>query len=273
MDNKRFRAERVQLCTLALAVLVLLVLLLRVLALHLAFDADIGYFQKGAPLCVLLYIFEGLLLALLVAIPFLISNTRVRPITKSPSTPEMVGCMLSALLLLLPAGYLLLKGRTQLSALALVSILAALFSLLAAGFFLCRLLSVSDETRALFGYALILAAALLMLVAYFDRYTQMNAPHKLTQHFSMLAVMLATLFEIRALLSKDLPRVRLAVSAAAFAICTVFSLSNAIAFCTGVYDDLTYLFFDLPVLGLAVYYAAKCLSAVFGEAQDGKEEA
>ena len=259
------RLTRAQYGWLALAALVLLATLLRTLALALCFDAQIGYFQAASALPILTYIAEVLILGLCAAIPFRIIIGAHQPHSAAPTTLEMVGCSTTALLLLLSGCYLLIKGRTDVSAPAMLTVLAALLSILGAGFFVARLLSLDAQTRSLLGYALIFAAALLLIIAYFDRYTQMNAPHKLSQHVCMLAMMLAVLFEIRALIGRNLPKLRIACHAFAFAACTVFGLSNTLGFLLAAYDDLTYLFFDLPALGFGIYSAAKCLELALSE--------
>ena len=265
--NSFLKKNRSKLCLLAIAAVALLALLLRSIALHEGFDADIGYFKKGAVSVILTYVLEALGVALCVALPFLINNTRVKAATAAPSTALLIGAIFTALTLPVTAVYLLLKGRTELVAPALVSILAAIFCLLAIGFFLAHFFNVKPDTRALFAYALILAAALLMMIAYLDRYTQTNAPHKLAQHLCMLCIMLAALYEARALIGRDIPRFRLAALALAFFLCSVLAASNVIAFCTGVYEDLTYLVCDLPSLGFAIYCGAKLFTALEKEVE------
>lgn len=265
--NNLFKQNSAKLCRAALAITVLLALLFRILALLFSFDAQIGYFQKGSILILLTYVLEGISVALCAALPFLINNARVRGASASPGVAELIGAIFTAMMLPITAAYLLLKGRTGLVAPALLSILAALLCLIGIGFFVTRLFSFKQDTRALFGYALIFGAALLMMIAYLDRYTQTNAPHKLSQHLCMLCMMLAVLYEARALVGRDLPRVRLAVTALAFALCGIFSLSNLIAFCAGAYDDLTYLVCDLPALGFAIYSGARLFSAIGEEVE------
>ena len=99
---------------------------------------------------------------------------------------------------------------------------------------------------------------MMLGVTYFDRYTQMNAPHKLSLHLCALAIMFAMLYEERALLSRPMPRARAAATAIAASLCTIYALSNAIAFLGGVYDDLIYFLFDLVTLGFAAWFITRC---------------
>ena len=64
-------------------------------------------------------------------------------------------------------------------------------------------------------------------------------------------------FEVRALLGKDRPTVRIATAALATFFAATVGLSNTIAFAAGIYTDLTYLFPDLLCLALAVYFGAR----------------
>ena len=112
--------------------------------------------------------------------------------------------------------------------------------------------------RALLGYALLLALILLMVVTYFDRYTQMNAPHKLSQHMCILAALLALLCELRALIGRRTPQHALPFSAFAAFLCITVGVSNTLAFALGSYEDITYLLFDLLLLTLGIRFAAAC---------------
>ena len=103
---------------------------------------------------------------------------------------------------------------------------------------------------------------MMLATTYFDRYTQMNAPHKLSQHLCMLLIMFAMLYELRALLSRPAHRACAFVTVLAGSLATVFALSNAIAFIGGVYNDVTYFLFDLTVLGFAACFITKSIRLI-----------
>ena len=112
--------------------------------------------------------------------------------------------------------------------------------------------------RVLLGYTLLLALMLVMALTYFDRYTQMNAPHKVSQHLSILAALLALLAELRVMLGKAPCKKMLPWAALAGFACATVGLSNTVAFALGAYTDITYLLFDLLLLSLSLHFAAAC---------------
>ncbi len=240
---------------------------IRTLALFLYLDADIGYFQSGKGLVIDLYIYEGLAVALAVALPFLIKKERV-PAQRPLSTAGLVGAAAAAILLMVNAFYLLLRWK-HLPAPVLLIIMTALFCALGAGYFTTQFRGGGDAT-VLCGYGMIFGCTCMLAMTYFDRYVQMNAPHKISSHLCMLAVMLAVLFEVRALLGKDLPHVRLSTLAIAFFFTVSAGLSNTLAFVAGIYGDLTYLFQDLICLALAVYLGARLLDLALTSADTDK---
>ncbi len=242
-----------QLTLLAVAALTLAATAFHTAALLSSLDA-IGYFQPSAAVIVL-YILEGSVLALCAALPFALKST---PVAKSRplSTAGLVGAAGSALLLVVNALYLLLRRDALSYCPVLLILLTALFTALGAGYFATQFRGGSEST-VLCGYGMILGCTCMLIMTYFDRYTQMNAPHKISLHLCMLAVMLAVLFEVRELLGKDLPHWRLATTVLAFFFCTVTGLANTVGFVAGAYSNLTYLFQDLICLTLAVYFGAK----------------
>lgn len=244
---------------LALFGTVLLTLLLtawRTVCLLAFFDTEIGYFASGAAL-VVLRILEWLALALLIALPFLIKKESPAPL-HGASVPTLICSVICALLLIVCAVYLAVNGN-KMPAPALVVILAAACSLLGAVYLAAPLVERFRVTTAvLFGYLLILAAALLLIITYFDRYTQMNAPHKLSLHLALITVMLALLFEHRALLCRPKPILHVTATLLAFLTCTAVGLSNTVAFLAGRYDSALYLLLDLLCLGLGAYFGARC---------------
>lgn len=256
---KRFFSARFAPYLLALlALFTLACTVVRTLALALAFDADIGYFKAGAPLVILLYVLTGLSLAVCLLFFLYIKKEELRQST-TPTLFAMVGDGMCLLLCLSAVCYLLLRGNT-LPAPALVSILALISLLFGAGYFITHFVRISPAVRVLLGYALLLALILVIVLTYFDRYTQMNAPHKISQHLSILAALLALLCELRVQLgrakhARSLPFLGLAGFA-----CLTTGVSNALAFALGSYDDLTYFVFDLLLLALGLHFAAGCAS-------------
>ena len=250
-----------QLALLVGAALTLVATALGIVATLACLD-PIGYFQPSVPV-IALYIIEGSVLALCIALPFLLKGSCV-PTSRPLSTAGLVGAAGSALLLVVNALYLLLRRDALTFCPTLLILLTALFAAVGAGYFATKLRG-SSESAPLLGYGMILGCTCMLIMTYFDRYTQMNAPHKISLHLCMLCVMLAVLFEVRELLGKDLAHWRLATTALAFFFCTVTGLANTVGFVAGAYSSLTYLFQDLICLMLAVYFGARLFDLVAHE--------
>jgi hypothetical protein len=195
---------------------------------------------------------------LCVAIFFLINKEHIPAESKVLSTPRFIGAAVVAILLCLNALVLIPRLSTVPApkVLVLLTVVALIGS---AAYFLCRMYNASSRICALLGFLTIFSAAFMLTVTYLDRYTQMNAPHKLSVHLCMLAIMFAMLYEQRALLSRPAPRACVAVTAFAAALCATYSLSNILAFLGGIYTNDLYLFFDLAALGYAVYFVIKSI--------------
>lgn len=239
--------------TLAVA---LILAVLHALALCLSFDADIGYFRAAAVLPRVLYVAESLG-ALAAFCPLLLIKRDALPKTQPAlSLPALSGAGICGLLSLVLCGVLFSRVAT-LSPVPVV--FAALLLLLGSGYFFLHFWEGSKKSTAPVwcGYALILAALLLLCVTYFDRYTPMNAPHKVAIHLSLLGVMLYVLYELRFLLSRAQPRGYAVVAALSFLSTAVSGFSGVVGFFAGAYNDLLYLMTDLFSLAFAFYVGAR----------------
>ena len=258
MEAKNGRKKLSLLAVFLLTVLALTLILtvVRTLALLLALDAAIGYFRSGF-LPIFLYVVEGLSLAACIAFPFLINKAPVREQEPPLSTLSLVGAAACALTLTATAFYLLIKCKA-LAAPTVLALLGALFLAIGAAYFVMQFFPKSNST-VLLGYGMILGALMMLAVVYFDRYTQMNAPHKVAVQTATLAIMFALLFEARTALGRGGMRARIPVTAFAALLCFSVGASDLIAFLAGVYNDITYLFFDLVALCASIWFFAKCL--------------
>ncbi|MBQ8717518.1 MAG: hypothetical protein IJY43_06725, partial [Clostridia bacterium] len=180
----------------------LVALLLRTLALFLAFDRDIGYFSTATPadgfLVYSLYVIEALALIGSFSLLFFIRKGEL-PAERAPlSKAGSIGTGACALVFAAISVFLLTKVGSLPSP-VIFTVLAAICSGVAAAYFIFQLLGKTNATPLL-GYGVILAAALLLSVTYFDRYTQMNAPHKVGLHLCLLSIMVFMLYELRPLI-------------------------------------------------------------------------
>ena len=253
----RLREDRVLLFSLLTALAAALACTLRTLAFFTAFDADIGYFRTASVLVIASGVCTVVCLGLGVTVSFLINIRGVSDEKNALSSPRFATAAANAILFAVVALLTIFRAEV-IPASATLVLLAGICLLASAAYFLLRLLNSSTKSAATFGFFTILAPAMMLGVTYFDRYTQMNAPHKLSLHLCALAVMFAMLYEERALLSRPLPRACAVATTVAASLCAIYALSNAIAFLGGVYDDLTYFLFDLITLGFAAWFITKC---------------
>lgn len=241
---------RKRLFWLAVGVLSLFALGLRSLALILDLDAEIGYFAKGATLPVIVHVLEGLALVLCFVPFWLLRGEKPSDLTP-PRLAERICMGVAAAGALAPIVYFILQP-TPLPAPGALGVLAAIFLLFGAIHFLL-LIRHRTESAAMWGYGMILGAVLLLSITYFDRYTQMNAPHKVSVHLCMLSIMLCMLFLIRPLIGCARPLGQVASTALCLFCTLVYGGSNLIGFIAGVYTDPLYLSVDVVSLCFAVY--------------------
>ena len=266
----RLRRDRALLVFVSTAFFTLLAVTLRTVAFFTSFDAAIGYFRSGSPLAILTNACILLGAVLSVSVSFLINNKRVSDEKAPFPTPRFIGAALTAFALCTVSLFLLVRADTVPAPTILV-LLTALLLLGSATYFLLRLCNAKPGTCAAVGFLAVFAAAFSLAVTYFDRYTPMNTPHKLSMHLCMLAIMFAMLYELRALLGRPMPRARVCTATLAASLCTVCSLSNIVAFIGGVYDDLLYFFFDLLILAFAVYFITQSIRFALPEQEKETE--
>lgn len=269
MDLKSVIGRR-RLYWIGVAVLTLLTLILRALALTLTFDAEIGYFTDRA-LPVVVHALEAITLIGCFA-PLLLFGKEDLPVDRTPlSTVGRVAACITAICFVATAIYLL-PNLTALPAPTILVLLAVAFLIVGACYFLLQARG-QASTAALCGYGVIFAAVLLLSVTYFDRYTQMNAPHKVSLHLAMLSIMVCMLFEIRTLIGCPKPRGLAVTSAICFFCTAVYGGSNLIAFVVGTYANALYLMGDLVSLGFAVYLACRTVGDLLPAKTEPKQNA
>jgi hypothetical protein len=267
--NTRPLFSRYRLYLIGIGALTSVALLLRTLALFLSFDIDIGYFSGGF-LVYALYVIEVLAVVGSFSLLFFIRKGEL-PVTPAPlSKAGLIGTGLCTLAFAATAVFLLTQINT-LPCPPIFTTLAAICSGLGAVYFILLFLGKTD-VAPLLGYGVILAAALLLSVTYFDRYTQMNAPHKVGLHLCLLAIMTFMLYELRAMIGRAMPRALCVTSALCFFFCAVVGVSDIIAFIGGVFTDFLYLIIDLLATGFALYIGSRAVGDLMQAAPDAAAE-
>ncbi len=231
--------------------------LLRSLALCLAFE---GNYFTGAPLATVQAVMTALALAALIILP-LVASWRA-PITAKEPKGHALFTKLTAALAALALFLCFISACIAGGTLGLPAIiLVVTFPSLLAGivYFILHLFgkSASDTVRIAFGSILLIAFAALICLTYFDIGTQMNAPHKISQHVALLAVMLWLLYDMRAAAGAPRPRMQTAVTPAALFLCLTNGVSNTIGYIAGKYTSSLFFATDLLLLVLALYIVAR----------------
>ena len=256
--NRSSHKLRIYLIAAACAAVVLTVL--RTLALTTALDVGIGYFRKGAALSTAIYILEGIFLLAALSLPLFIKRDSLPTVRKPASLFTLIATGVAALATIALIA-ILIAHIPLLSAPLILSVVTLLFLLGAAIFFGLQFLAENPPPSLLLtaGYGAILSAALLLSLTYFDLYTPMNAPHKVSIHVALLSLMLCLLFDLRPLIGAARPRGHAVLSAIAFLLSASIGISNAVAFLSGVYDNVFMLGIDLYLVACSLFVAARAV--------------
>jgi len=229
----------------------------------LQFDRELGYFDQGAALPMLFSILTVTTLALTATLPLLVKDHTLPRERAKPSILLLSANGIAALAFALNlVRGTLIRGQFKVPVLVWLLGLAAMIGAIA--YFVIGLLvdSPKSDTLVICGVCVILALACLLSFTYFDPYTQMNAPHKTTNHMALILLMLYTIYELRAVSGRMMPRALYTASLAAFFLCFTVGLSNLFAFTAGIYTDITYLAQDLLLLALSAYIGIRVVGDV-----------
>jgi hypothetical protein len=150
-------------------------------------------------------------------------------------------------------------------------LLAALACAAAALYFLFQLLG-AESLATPCAYGVIFAGILLLSVTYFDRYTQMNAPHKVWVHLSLLSIMIYMLYELRARIGRPAPRALTVTSALVLMLCIPTGVSDLIAYACDLYDNTLYLICDLVLIAFGGYVASHTVATLRSDLPGGEEQ-
>lgn len=229
------------------------------------FDNGIGYYKSNV-LTVLFVLFCVLGLAAIIALGIVTDKETVVPTFSKASKPAkftrgIATGVFAACAVLFAIFYLRadIKSNRLTIAIAIASaIAAAYYALSAIGE--SKLLQ-KDESSisacSILGLGTVVCMILMVGYMYFDNFIQMNAPIKTLLTFGLATAMLATLGDVRYLLSRQLARYSLATHAA----CTFLGITSALPI--RIYsrvikaDDPAYALIALCLLALSLVSALK----------------
>ncbi len=248
------------------AIFTLAATVLRSACLLLAFDAEIGYFQSKSALVTALYIMEGIFLLVALCLPLFWGKDQPSHSKPTLSLGSLIGAGVTAICAVL-VSVCLFASLGSTAAPGGLLFFAALLLLVGAAYFVMAFLmqSPAPGTACALGYGALFGVACLLAVTYFDRYTQMNAPHKISAHLCLLTVMLFLVYELRLVIGRPMPRALMAASALAFFFNAACGISNVVAFLAGRYDSALYLSVDLFSVAFALYAGARMVDTCLAQ--------
>lgn len=243
----------------------LLALLLRTLALFFDYDA-IGYFGGGA-LSIITAILQALTVIGCIAYAILTKEEK-RPFPAVTSSADRWLSAVAACFFFAIAILLLLRAPTP--GHTAFAILAGLSLLIGAVYFVLQFLGLRGAL-SLCAVGAILATVFFVMLTYFDLYTPMNAPRKISLHLSLLICALFLLYELRAAVATPMPRVHATVSAVCVAIALSMSGSNLIYSLACDRNGL-YLLGDVLCLMIGLVAVFRLAGTLRAAPQDAKQE-
>jgi len=142
-------------------------------------------------------------------------------------------------------------------------VVCGIFTLISAVYFVLNCFMTSEDRKynlTLVGFALPITAILFVAITYFDISVSINAHIKILFHYSMISFMLWSLYELRALIGKAMPRVYFALGLITVIFSSASSIPWLIGFIAGRLDgpiNPSYIIYSLVSLGACVYCAVR----------------
>jgi hypothetical protein len=241
---------------------------LRVLGVIFAFDTKVEYFDISSPISIAA---SGVLLAavaLCIVIGFAFRKKLSRDENFFKKT-ERVSFLLGAVLLAYGVFelYRLFALKDALRSNQLVwSVVGVLLCFVAAAYFLGSFVGSSKRSpySMLLGFAFVFWCAYVMAVNYFDVYTTLNNPIKLSMQLSLIASMFCLLCEFRIRLGDEKRGQHLAFSLLSAILSAYFSIPTILCYALGKTQNLRYLFAAIACLAICAY--ALRVSLLFSQA-------
>ncbi len=151
------------------------------------------------------------------------------------------------------------------------SFIGVLLSFASAAYFLGSFIGSAKRSpySILLGFGFVFWCAYVMAVNYFDVYTTLNSPLKLSMQIALIASMFGLLCEFRIRLSSEKRGQHLASSLLSTILCAYFSLPTILAYVLGKTQNLRYLFAAIVCAAISAYALRVCL--LFSEVSQSEE--
>ena len=240
------------------AVSALLSVALRCVNFFFFFDADLGYYTKGAVLPIAFNIFLLASAAFFIVFSF-VGAKEDRMVYRAPSGFSKALLFLPVALSVTLAIFNLtkaMKGSPECLILTLISLFASVY-------FISDTLRLRVVTKVEFNVLVIVVLTVLLAFSYFDQKVQMNAPDKLLFGIACISSMLFAVSELKVAVGTARPSVYLLSAASTVLFGFTSAVPSVIAFHAGRLPEANGMYFEYYfILAMAVYAAIRlCVNA------------
>ncbi len=142
-------------------------------------------------------------------------------------------------------------------------VVCGILTLISVVYFVLNCFMTSEDRKynlALVGFAVPVTAVLYVAISYFDISVSINAHIKILFHYSMISFMIWSLYELRTLIGKPMPRIYFAFGLITTIFSSVSSIPWLIGFVAGRLEgpiNPSYVIYSLISLGVCVYTAIR----------------
>ena len=230
---------------------------LRVIGVIFAFDTGVEYFDVNSPINIFSSALMLAAIGLCISLGF-VFRAKISRDQKFFKKTEKVSFVLGAALLAYGVFELYrlfaLKDVLRSNQLAW-SVVGVLLSFVAAAYFLGSFIGSAkrDPYSLLLGFGFIFWCAYVMAVNYFDVYTTLNNPIKLSMQIALIATMFCLLCEFRIRLGEEKPCQHLTISLLTATLSAYFFVPTIICYALGKTQNLRYLFAAIACLAICSY--------------------
>lgn len=236
--------------------------LLRVLGVIFAFDAEVEYFDLASPINISASVVLAIALCLCVLIGIVFRSRISRDAGYFKKT-EKVSLLLGAALMIYGIFelYLIFTLNNAASENQFVwGAVGVLLSFVSAAYFLASFIGSSKRTASsvIVGFAFVFWCAYVIAVNYFDRFTTINNPIKLSMQLALIAAMFCLLCEFRIRLENEKKGQHIAVSLVSTILCFYFSFPAIVCFALGKTQNARYLFAAIACIAVGLYALRIC---------------
>jgi len=255
----------------------LVAIILRTVSLLAFFEADIGYYQRGAVLPVIFNILCGAAIALFIILPLVALKKKEAVIPRHAKATRTAALLPVAALAIMAwnrwqSALETLKSGAEVS--VIKTALPPLLILAALTFFVAACVGFERSAlTAISGTLTIVMFASELAISYRDLSVALNNPNKMLFHFTCLSAMFFLLYELRVIYGTSKARLWLFSTASAAFMLGCYSVPSIIAHLAGACECFD-LRTDVAFAAIFLFVVVRMLTALFGkeEPEEEKEE-